>query len=262
MVFDCATYHIGFHPDVDDESDVRFDPLKTGRPELVQRLIDLGCDEPTVLHTVMSKTKSDMVDESIIKMAVTINSDEKTRRGKNGEVARLPELQAAAHAWLVEHSPNTLMDDIEYKLSAYGIRIIWNVPNYSWGDLIEYCWSQSKDYADAMYFKGRTMVELAEHIHEGVYTGKVARPGMSYIKGGNFVLDVDSGECDSARNIFEHGFHSLDTHNPGAADDHRRRRRAFWQISRYEMQRRSPAARGQVTFARVRTLDGARRACT
>ncbi len=50
---------------------------------------------------------------------------------------RLPELQADAHAFLVEHSPNTLMDDIEYELSAYGIRVIWNAPNYSWGDLIE-----------------------------------------------------------------------------------------------------------------------------
>ena len=107
------------------------------------------------------------------------------------------------------------MNGIEYELSAYGIRVIWNAPNYSWGDLFEYCWSQSKGYADTMYFMGRTMVELAEHIHEGLNTGKVARPGMSYIKGGNFVLDADSGECDSARKIFEHGFHSLDTHNPG-----------------------------------------------
>jgi hypothetical protein len=107
VVFDCAPYHIGFHHDVDDEGDVRFDPLKTGRPELVQRLMDLGCDEPTVLHTVMSKTKSDVVDESIIKMAVAINSDEKTWRCNLTVLARAAHLVATAALASVGSTPGT-----------------------------------------------------------------------------------------------------------------------------------------------------------
>ena len=211
VVFDCAPYHIGFNPSAGESGVLRFNPLKTSRPELVQQLMDLGCEELTVKHTVVSNTSSD----KIIELIVTIDDEEKLRRGKNGVVARLPELQAAAHAWLVEHSPRTLMNDVEYELDKHGIRVIWNAPNYPWGDFIEYCWSQGKGYADAKCFKGRNMVQLAEHIHEGLYTAKEARPGASNIKGGNFVLDLETGECESAKKIFQHGFHSLERSNPG-----------------------------------------------
>ena len=107
------------------------------------------------------------------------------------------------------------MNDIEYELDKYGIHVIWNAPNYPWGDFVEYCWSQTKGYADARYFKGRTIEDLAEHIHEGMYTDKLARPGRSNIRGGNFVLDPETGKCASAEKIFEHGFHSQDKQNPG-----------------------------------------------
>jgi len=59
------------------------------------------------------------------------------------------------------------------------------------------------------------MVALAEHIHEGLYTDKETRPGASNVKGGSFVLDVDTGVCGSAKKTFEHGFRSLDKHNQG-----------------------------------------------
>jgi hypothetical protein len=35
------------------------------------------------------------------------------------------------------------------------------------------------------------------------------------VKGGNFTLDPETGRCESAEKIFEHGFHSLDNRNPG-----------------------------------------------
>jgi hypothetical protein len=81
--------------------------------------------------------------------------------------------------------------------------------------LIEYGWSQGRGYADAKWYKGRNMVALAEHIHEGLYTDKKARPGASNISGGNFVLDPETVLCESAMKIFQHGFHSLSAQNPG-----------------------------------------------
>ena len=211
VVFDCAPYHIGFHPDPDNDDDDRLDPLKTSRADLVAHLMRLKCKELKVEHTLKSAT----ADDELIELRVAINAAEKVRRGTNGKAARLPELQAAAHAWLAKNAPKTLMNDVEYALSQYDITVIWNAPNYPYGDLVEYCWGQGKAYADAKHFKGRKMVELAEHIHEGLYTAKEARPGASNVKGGNFVLDLHTGVCESAKKIFEHGFRSLDKHNPG-----------------------------------------------
>ena len=127
-------------------------------------------------HTLVTKGS----DDEVIAMTVAIDDEEKLRRSKNGEASRIPELQAAAHAWLVEHSPDTLMNDIEFELSKPGVRVIWNAPNYPWGDLVEYCWSQGKGYGDAKYYKGRTMAELAEHIHEEFYTAKEASWGVKH----------------------------------------------------------------------------------
>ena len=210
-IFDCAPYHVGFHPDPACADDNRFDPLKTSRSELVTHLMRLGCVRLIVDHTLVTKGAED----EIIDLEVFINEEEKDRRGTNGKVARLPELQAAAHAWLVENSPETLMNDIEYELNNYGICVIWNASNYPQGDFVEYAWGQGKAYADAKHSKGRKMVELADHVHEGLYAAQEARPGMSNVKGGCFVLDPVTGVCESAKKIFEHGFHSLDKKNPG-----------------------------------------------
>ena len=66
----------------------------------------------------------------------------------------------------------------------HGILVTGNTPNYSKGDFIEYCWSQC--YADAKYVKGRTVAELAEHVHEGLNTAREARPGFYNIRGALF----------------------------------------------------------------------------
>ena len=86
---------------------------------------------------------SEVAFNAAIAVVVTIDVAEKSQGGGNGEVARLPEQQASAHAWLVGHLPSTLMDDTEHDLENYAIHIIWNAPNYSWGDFIELCWSHS-----------------------------------------------------------------------------------------------------------------------
>ena len=78
VVFDCAPYHIGVHPDASDPDDRRFDPLNTSRPELVQQLMDLGCDELTVSHRFSQRGGRD----ELILLTVTIDEDEKQRRGQ------------------------------------------------------------------------------------------------------------------------------------------------------------------------------------
>ena len=95
-----------------------------------------------------------------------------------------------SYSSLAKNAPKTLTNDVESALNQYDITVIWNAPNYPYGDLVEYCWGQGKAYADAKHFKGRKMVELAEHIHEGLYTANLARSGVSSVKDGNVVLDL------------------------------------------------------------------------
>lgn len=67
-------------------------------------------------------------------------------------------------------------------------------------------WSPPKAFAGAKYFKGRTAADLAEHIHAGMYAETLAIPGLSSVKGGNFVMDKFTNKCEVAERIFEHGF--------------------------------------------------------
>jgi hypothetical protein len=108
LMLDNAPYHVVATPCL-KEGKIRFNPHHLGRQELCEQLWAFGCKQLTVAHTYDSKAHPGATRP----MTVTLNKAEWDRRGKQGSVASIRELQDAALAWLVEHKPTVLMNDLE-----------------------------------------------------------------------------------------------------------------------------------------------------
>lgn len=105
-----AKYHIGVNSFGDD--DARFNPMLLSRDELVANMDMLGCRRLNVRHSVQNKG----AHKRYVMLDTRLNEAQKTAKGKNKKVARLPELRFAAIEWLVENKPEILMNDFEYRV--------------------------------------------------------------------------------------------------------------------------------------------------
>ena len=90
IILDNAPYHATTTPM--GPQDLRFDPLREGRDTLVDKMRAAGCAKLTVQHAVMKAG----AQTGTVQLVVTLDDAEKKRKGVNGKVARLPEVQAAA----------------------------------------------------------------------------------------------------------------------------------------------------------------------
>ncbi len=198
IILDNAPYHVTTSSM--GITDLRFDPLTTPRDALVAKMNTAGCHKLTVAHAVMKEGAV----QSTVQMAVTLDAAEATRKGVNGKVARLPELQAAALAWLAQHKPDRLMNDVEYLLASAGnVRVIWNAPVYPDGNPIEMVWSRAKAYAKMRYVKNRSFARLIDDVRAGMYTAAPSGLGFN-VKGGDFLRDINTGKCKPAADLFRH----------------------------------------------------------
>jgi hypothetical protein len=82
--------------------------------------------------------------------------------------------------------------------------------NHPSGPIHSFSSCQTKGYAAAKYFNGRTVEQLAADIHDGMYTDKKAKPGVFNITGGYFVLHPDedgNDHCPAAQKLVGHCYH-------------------------------------------------------
>ena len=210
---DNAPYHVGSTSDYNYLDALlmgfgliagRFNPLDQKKKDLVAKLRALGCSKLSVRHDVVKKGV--FVNTMILEHELTDAFAD--ARGASGKIAHLPEVQAAAELWLMKNSPYTLANDAEAVLGAFGrISILWHPPNVPDAMPIELVWARAKMYAKIARGAVRNITILAGHIRDGLYSRMRARPGVSKVKGGNFVADA-SGACKSAAAIFDHVLHS------------------------------------------------------
>jgi transposase len=185
----------------------RFDPLALPKSELVARLRAAGCARLDIPCAVAA-TDGQPAGTRII--PTTLNDAFAAAKGSNGRTARLLELQQAAMTWLLEHAPAVLRNDLEAVLAAHGrIGVIWHPPNDPNCMPIEMVWARAKAYASAAFTGQRSIPLLAQHIRSGLYTGRLAVPGVLHTRGGSFAgSDAVSGGCAAAAALIDHVLHA------------------------------------------------------
>ena len=210
--FDNAPYHCGTTTNVDgkDKKKWRFDPRGMARKPLAEVMLKLGLTrELEIKHTVVKKDKTSKEETTEVIVLKTTMKEEAVegRRGKQGVVSRQDEFQEACWDWLVDNHPSVLDNDLEAALKAAGnIEVCWGAPNFPNGAPIEMVWAAAKQYARIVFPGKRNLDELADHVHDGLYTGKVAHEAGGW-KGGNFVAGAD-GKCPAAEKLFKHVWES------------------------------------------------------
>lgn len=207
LLLDNAPYHVATTTSLTRGAE-RFNPHRLGRRELCELMASLGCAALVVVtHARVDKARSC----ETAPLRVELSPAEGGRRGKQGAVASLRELQDAALAWLVEHKPRVLMNDIEALLEERfrgRVRVAW-VPPYSPEFCpIEMVWAQAKQCYGARATGARTRADMLADILEGLYTSTAPAPHVTRVHGGNFVPDAPGGRCASAEKLWRHVLHS------------------------------------------------------
>jgi hypothetical protein len=202
LMLDNAPYHASTTPCF-KEGKIRFNPHHLGRQELCEQLRAFGCKQLIVAHTYDSTAHPGATKP----MTVMLNKAEWDRRGKQGSVASIRELQDAALAWLVEHKPTVLMNDLEalFEEKFQGrVRLAWTPPYCPELAPIELIWAQAKLCAGIRNSGKSTRAEMLEDILEGLYTATAPAPHITDIHGGHFVPEEPGGRCPSAEKVWDH----------------------------------------------------------
>jgi len=207
LKLDNAPYHIGTTENLVAGPSLRFDPLKCTKKVLFKGLMLATCKALEVSHTFILND-SEAVATTVIR--VPINEEEAVKRGKASEYPYAEEIRVAAERWLMKNKPTVLENDAEYMLrtrlngNAY---IVWNAAGFPENMECEFVWAQGKSYTAAAWTGKRNMVGLAKDMHDGLYTCKLALPGVLETHGGNFVPSAD-GTCPSAMKLYQHVLYS------------------------------------------------------
>lgn len=211
--FDNASYHGEATANLDPAAGpVRFDPHRLSKPELFAAMAAVGCKSLTVpAHTYFRHKEK----QAAVPVAVLVNDAEAAKRAKGGAVPYLPQLAAAALQWLVARAddlPFVLMNDLEYvchRETNGNLRVFWNAPNFPEFVACESAWMGTKAYARVKWTGSRNLTQLAQDIHDGLYTDKVALPGVFHTRGQLYVPGPD-GKCPAAESLINHVLHGKD----------------------------------------------------
>jgi len=210
IVMDRAPYHCASSGD-------RFNPLDAGHKPSREALVDkmraimaAKGHAATLVVTHKNVVQAPGQPPADVVLNVALDDAEKARKGKPGVNAAVGELRAAAYAWLIEHSPETLLNDVEAYLRAEcpRVHVLWSAPNCPELNPIEMVWAQAKLYVACKFTGKRSKAELRRHFHDGLYTDRLAKPGQLNVRGGNFVRDPATGKCAAAASLFAHVHHA------------------------------------------------------
>jgi hypothetical protein len=168
IVMDRAPYHCASSGD-------RFNPLDAGHKPSREALVDkmraimaAKGHAATLVVTHKNVVQAPGQPPADVVLNVALDDAEKARKGKPGVNAAVGELRAAAYAWLIEHSPETLLNDVEAYLRAEcpRVHVLWSAPNCPELNPIEMVWAQAKLYVACKFTGKRSKAELRRHFHD------------------------------------------------------------------------------------------------
>jgi hypothetical protein len=146
IVMDRAPYHCASSGD-------RFNPLDAGHKPSREALVDkmraimaAKGHAATLVVTHKNVVQAPSQPPADVVLNVALDDAEKARKGKPGVNAAVGELRAAAYAWLIEHSPETLLNDVEAYLRAEcpRVHVLWSAPNCPELNPIEMAWARAQ----------------------------------------------------------------------------------------------------------------------
>ena len=192
-------------PNEEEGEILRFNPMTLKKDALVNAMNTLGVADLNVpiRWTVEDDDGNYEIFEKVVN--VKMDEDEQGRKGRPGEHPALDELRIACLNYLLNNSERTLMNDLEFELSRAGnFKALYNAPYFSWGMLIEMVWSQSKGFWQFTCNEGGVFSEMVDAIRAGMYTNDYANEEVCNVRGGNFVKDPITHECESANKLLKH----------------------------------------------------------
>jgi hypothetical protein len=108
-----------------------------------------------------------------------------------------------------------LLNDLEAIFHGHNVKVLFNAPYFSWGAFpIEGAWGRCKAYWRFTGNIGGKVGDLVGAIRDGLYTDKVAAPGVYNFSGGLFVPDAVTGRCATAEALFRHMFYGAEKSIP------------------------------------------------
>lgn len=139
-----------------------------------------------------------------ITVTLTMDADEQKRAGVKNKHPNLESFREACMALILDEYPTVLLNDLEAAVHGYNVDVLFNAPYFSWGAaLVECGWGRGKAYWRFTRNLGGKEADLVQGIRDGLYTDKVAAPGVYNYSGGNFIPDA-GGECASAEALYQH----------------------------------------------------------